>query len=418
MELKKNFDFRTRMAFFENFLITRFAFKSKRPFSKLIIGIAISGIALGLSVMICSVSIMNGFQSTIKNKLRGFSGDLVISLFSLNESPENDPFILESSKIVQMRKISGVESVSGFATKAGIISYKGDIEGIIFKGISTQNQLQFFTDRLISGFGLVLPRDSISSQVLLSNAIAKSLNIFVGDKITINFIQEPIRKRRLTVTGIYDLGMDELDKVYLVGDLRLIQRLNNWKSAQIGGLEINFKKEAPNLQIVDQLSKILPLRLRIFPINQIYPQLFDWLSLTEVNVKVIIILMLLVGGINMISALLIMILERTATIGILKAIGATNGQISKVFLGIASYLIIFGIALGDFLGIGFCYLQNKYHFIKLNQETYYMAYVPIQFSWYSTIALNLGTFSVCLIMILVPSILVGRINPVKAIRFR
>jgi lipoprotein-releasing system permease protein len=406
------------MALFENFLIQRFAYKSKRPFSKLIIGIAIAGIALGLSVMIGSITIMNGFQSTIKDKVRGFSGDLQVSLFSLNESPENEPFILDRGDLRKMRALPGVVDVSGFATKAGILTFKGNIEGVVLKGLSTESQTRFFQEKLIQGNTLVLSPDSICSDILVPKVIARLLNIHVGDKILLYFIQEPLRKRKLTVKGIYDLGMDELDKVYVIGDLRLIQRLNDWTKGQIGGLEVNIQDSKKTDWTKSEVNKILPIRLKVFTVGQVYPQLFDWLSLTEVNVRVILVLMLLVGGINMISALLIMILERTSTIGILKALGADNGQISRIFLGIALFLISIGIFLGDLLGIGFCIFQEKTHFIKLNQEVYYMAYVPVQFSWLSILALNLGTFLVCLMMILGPSVLVGRINPVKAIRFR
>lgn len=406
------------MAIFENFLIQRFAYKSKRPFSKLIIGIAIAGIALGLSVMISSVTIMDGFQSTIKDKVRGFSGDLQVSLFSLNESPENEPFIIDKTDLKRVKGISGVNSVSGFATKPCIITFKGNIEGVVLKGLSEPDQTRFFRERLIEGKSLELSKDSISNDILVPKVIARALNIQTGDKILLYFIQEPLRKRKLTVKGIYDLGMDDLDKVYVVGDMRVIQRLNDWTPYQIGGVEIKIEDPQKTEWTKTEVNKILPIRLKVFTVAQLYPQLFDWLNLTEVNVRVILILMLLVGGINMISALLIMILERTSTIGILKALGADNNQISRIFLGIALFLVSLGILLGDIIGIGFCLFQEKTHFIKLNQDVYYMSYVPVQFSWISIIALNFGTFLVCLIMILGPSVLVGRINPVKAIRFR
>ncbi len=406
------------MSFFEIFLTQRFAYKSKRPFSKLIVFIAIAGISLGLSVMISSVAIMNGFQTTIKDKVRGFSGDLQVSLFSLNESPESEPFRIDRNDLKKINSIKEVSEVSGFATKAGILAYKGNIEGIVLKGISTESQARFFQDRILEGKSLNITADTLSGAILIPKVIARILNIRVGDRVLLYFIQEPLRKRKLTVAGIYDLGMDELDKVYIIGDLRLVQRLNDWTPDQIGGLEVGLKEAKFINKVKPELGRILPLRLKIFTINQIFPQLFDWLSLTEVNVQVILVLMLLVGGINMISALLILILERTTTIGILKALGADNLQISKIFLGIAAYLIVIGIGLGDIIGIGFCYFQDKTHFIRLNQDIYYMSYVPIRFSFLSILALDLGTLLVCFIMILGPSILIGRINPVKAIRFR
>ncbi len=406
------------MSYFEIFLTRRFAYKSKRPFSKLIVSIAIASIALGLSVMISSVAIMGGFQSTIKDKLRGFTGDFIISLFSLNDSPENEPFVIDKATLTTIAKEKEIKDVSGFATKAGILSFKGNIEGIVLKGISSKSQAGYFEEKLIQGRTLTLPLDSTSDEILVPKVIASDLNIQIGDRIVLNFIQEPIRKRKLKVVGIYDLGMDELDKIYVIGDIKIIQRLNDWNFNEIGGLQVNLKQAESKDKMKARLETLLPLHLKIFTVNQIYSQIFDWLNLTRVNIKVILILMLLVGGINMISALLILILEKTSTIGILKALGANNEQISKVFLGIALFLISIGLIFGDILGIGFCLLQSKYHFIKLNQDIYYMAFVPIQFSWISIIALNLGTLFVCFIMILGPSILVSRINPVKAIRFR
>ena len=408
------------MSFFESFLTQRFTFKSKKPFSTLIVGIAVAGISLGLSVMISSVAIMNGFQSTIKNKVRGFSGDLIISYFSLNESPENEPFVMNESDLGKIRKLPSLESASAFATKAAILSFKGEIEGIVLKGLSTQDQENFFKEHMLQGKIFPMLPKKVSYQILIPHYIAQELGIHVGDALILNFFkdQEPIRKRKVIVSGIYDLGMDELDKVFIIGDMKMIQDLNSWNSTQIGGIQIHLKNAGVEDSVQHQLSQFLPLRMKIFKINQLYPQLFDWLSLTEVNVKVILILMLLVGGINMISALLILILERTSTIGILKSLGANSTQISKIFLGMGLFLIGIGVILGDILGIGFCLFQSSTHFIKLNQDIYYMAYVPIQISGWSILALNLGTIITCFLMILGPTWLIGRINPVKAIRFR
>lgn len=406
------------MSFFEVFVARRFTFQAKRPFSKLIVNIAIAGIALGLAVMICSVAIMAGFKGTIRDKVRGFGGDLQISRLNENGNYENAPFRWGKALQLKTAVIPGVKNMSAFASIAGIMSQHSEIEGVLLKGMSADYNRSFYEERLLSGKGLDLRADTLSTDIMVPRLIASHLRLVIGDQVIMYFIQNPVRTRRLRVVGIYELGMNELDKNFILGDIRLVRKLKDWAPELCAGVQIDIADFARLETTQKQLNKVMPLTLKVYTIRQLYTQLFDWLSLTDVNVQVILVLMLLVAGINMVSALLIMILERTATIGILKALGSTDGAIRKIFLGVAVYLIGLGMLLGNIIGLGFCLLQQKYQLIGLDAETYYMSYVPIRISLLSVAEINAGTLVVCMLMLLVPSYLVTRINPIKAIRFK
>lgn len=406
------------MSFFEVFVARRFTFQAKRPFSKLIVNIAIAGIALGLAVMICSVAIMAGFKGTIRDKVRGFGGDLQISRLNENGNYENAPFRWGKALQLKTAGIPGVKNMSAFASIAGIMSQHSEIEGVLLKGMSADYNRSFYEERLLSGRGLDLRADTLSTDIMVPRLIASHLRLVTGDQVIMYFIQNPVRTRRLRVVGIYELGMNELDKNFILGDIRLVRKLKDWAPELCAGVQIDIADFARLETTQKQLNKVMPLTLKVYTIRQLYTQLFDWLSLTDVNVQVILVLMLLVAGINMVSALLIMILERTATIGILKALGSTDGAIRKIFLGVAVYLIGLGMLLGNIIGLGFCLLQQKYQLIGLDAETYYMSYVPIRISLLSVAEINAGTLVVCMLMLLVPSYLVTRINPIKAIRFK
>lgn len=406
------------MSFFEFFIASRFTFQAKKRFSKLIVNIAIIGIALGVAVMICSVAIMAGFKGTIRDKVRGFGGDLQISRLNENGSYENAPFHWDQVLKTKTAAISGVSSMTPTASIAGILSLNGEIEGVLLKGLSPDYNRSFFQDKLVSGKGLDFKSDTLSLDILVPRVIASRLKLKTGDHVIMYFIQNPVRIRKLHVVGIFDLGMDELDKTFILGDIRLVRKLKNWNSDLCAGVQIDLTDFNQLDKTQKQLNRVMPVSLKVYSIRQLYAQLFDWLSLTDVNVQVILVLMLLVAGINMISALLIMILERTATIGILKALGSSDLAIRKIFLGVAIYLIGLGMLIGNLIGLGFCFLQSSYKLISLNAETYYMAYVPIRISWLSVFEINAGTLVVCVLMLLLPSYLITRINPIKAIRFK
>ncbi|MEJ6979327.1 FtsX-like permease family protein [Pedobacter sp. P351] len=401
------------------FIAQRITFKSKRTFSKLSVRIAILGIMLSLSVMILAVAVVKGFKTEIREKIRGFSGDILLIKYDLNSSYENSPFVLNSDTLKKIEALPQVQYAQPYAIKPGIINTDNEIEGVVFKGVDKSFHWDFFKKILVKG-RVIDFKDSIAAkkQILVSQHIANRLGLKVGDDFLMYFIQESLRRRPFKIVGIYDLGVEEVDKTYVIGDLSIIKKLNNWEDNQVGGYEIRVKEFGKLDQTSNEVSDLINFRLRSFSITEWYTTIFQWLSLLDINTQVILILMLAVAVINMISALLIIILERTNMIGILKALGSSNWSIQKIFLSNAAYLIGFGLLLGNALGIGLGLLQAYTHLFKLDQASYYMSFVPVQLEWLDIVFLNIGTLIVCLVVLIIPSMLVTRISPVKAIAFK
>ncbi len=404
---------------FSYFVANRITFKSKRTFSKLIVRIAIIGIMLGLGIMILSLAIVRGFKQEIREKIRGFSGDLEVIKFDLNNSNENSPF--PESKIFTHQALANhlISKIMPFATKPGIIKVNNEIEGVVLKGVDKNYDWSFLNKNLVAGKVLDFT-DTLESkkQLLVSNVTADRLKLKVGDKVIMYFVQDPIRARSFTVKGIYSTDIEDVDKTFVIGDLSIIRRLNNWKPDEIGGYEIKVADFDRLKEATDVIDSLLPLVLKSYTVIDNYPTIFAWLGLLDGNTNVVLVLMTIVAVINMISALLIMILERTSMIGILKAMGATNESIQAVFFNSAFYLIGLGMLLGNIFGIGIGLLQSHTHILKLDQASYYMNFVPIQFNWEDLILVNIGTLGICMLAMVVPSMLVAKITPVKAIRFK
>lgn len=411
---------------FELFIAKRVSVKAKRSFSRLIVVIAITGITLGLGVMISAFAIVTGFKSTIRDKIVGFSGHIQVNHikvnpFDLNTSFENFPVDTynEQGKLkLNVNSFPGLEQVQAYATKPGIISTGDEIEGVVLKGVGPEYRWDYLKEHLISGR---LPRysfDSLSLEVLVSGTIASRLKLETGDDFLIYFVQDPPRPRKLRISGIYQTGLEDLDKMYIIGDLKLVQRLNNWDNLQAGGYEIFIKETSQLEKMTDLIHTGVAENLQAYSVEELNIMIFEWLSLLDINAQVILVLMLLVAGINMVSALLIMILERTNMIGTLKALGSSNISIRKIFIYQSGYLLGLGVLLGNILGLGFCILQEKYRLIGLDQTNYYMDYVPVELHAWHVILLNACTIVVCLIMLIVPSMLATRISPVKAIQFK
>lgn len=406
---------------FELFIAKRVSVKARRTFSRLIVIIGITGIALGLAVMISAFGILNGFKNTIRNKVVGFTGHIQVSRFDLNTSYENTPVqVVDSSGNLKLHieDFPGVERAQIYATKPGIISAGDEIEGVVLKGVGSRYDWNYLKSHLVSGEIPSYAGDSLSEDILLSQTIAERLKLEAGDDLLMYFVQEPLRRRKLHIRGIYQTGLEDLDKLYVIGDLKLIQRLNNWDSTQAGGYELFIGDISRLEELTLQVHQNIDEELQAYSVEELYPLIFEWLSLLDKNAIVLLVLMLLVAGINMISALLIMILERTNMIGILKALGADNTRIRRIFIYNAIYLTGIGMLIGNVAGVGFCMLQEKFHVIGLDQTNYYVDYVPIDLSALSVVLLNLCTFVVCVLMLIVPSMLVSRVSPVKAIRFK
>lgn len=374
---------------------------------------------LGLGVMILSIAVVKGFKREIKDKARGFDGDIKIVKYDSNSSYENSSFLNDSAFVKVTKSNPIIAHIMPIATKPGIIKVNDEIEGVVLKGVDKTYDWTFLKSNLVAG-KVIDFTDTVKSktQLMISDVTASRLKLKVGDKILMYFIQQRLRKWPFKIVGIFNSSIEEIDKTYVVGNLALIKRLNNWQSTEIGGYEIKISNFDQLPAATEFVNYNLPQTLRAFTVIDNYPTLFEWLKLLDVNAQVMLVLMVIVAVINMISALLIMILERTTMIGLFKAMGAGNWSIQKVFLYNASYIIGLGLILGNTLGIGLSVFQFNTHFFKLDPASYYMNFVPIELDWIDVALLNVGTMVICLLVLIIPSMLVSRISPVKAIRFK
>jgi len=379
---------------------------------------SVLAIALGVAVMILSMAIVKGFKQEIREKVRAFSGDVQVLKNDLNYSLENSSFNLSKSVLEELQSDSSLLSVQAFATKPGIIKVNNEIEGVVLKGIDDSYSAKSIQSILVSGRSINFA-DTVQAQkeILISTHTARLLHVKVGDDFVMYFVQEPLRKRKFTVVGVYNLGVEEVDNSYVIGSLSLIRRLNNWSDSQVGGYEIRLKDFNRLEERAAAIHQSLPIESKAFTVKELYPTIFQWLSLLDINTQVVFALMLAVALINMVSALLIMILERTTFIGLLKALGSSNWAIRKLFLYQAVFIIGLGLLLGNVLGLGIGFMQQYTHVLPLDEASYYMNFVPIQLEWMDVIWINLGTLSICLLVLLLPSLLISRIVPVKALRF-
>ncbi len=399
------------------FIAQRLIGKNEHRFSKPVIRIAITAIALSLTVMLLSIAIITGFQNEITSKVIGFSSHIQVSNFSNGNSYESTLLKNTDSLKTSLSSVEGIKHIQTYATKAGIIKTEEEIQGVVLKGVGNDFEDSFLQSILMEGQIPSFGEATKSKEVVLSLAIARQLNLNVGDDFQMYFIQQPVRVRQFKIAGIYDSGVAEFDDRLVIGDIGHIQKLNKWSSKDAGGLEIQLHS-FDNLDEISQLIySNIGFDLNAKTVIDNNPQLFDWLELQNMNVRVILILMLIVGAINMVTALFILILEQTQLIGTLKALGSQNWHIRKVFIYHSLYLILKGIFWGNVVGIGLCLIQKHFQIIELDKSTYYMSFVPIDINLLHILALNLGTFTICWLILIIPSYLISKINPIKAIRF-
>ncbi len=398
------------------FIARRLAIKSEHTFSKLIVRIAIAGVMLSLAVMILSLAIIKGFKTEIQDKVRGFIGDVQIYRYDLNGSFEKSPFVPNDTTLNYLKTNDQIKAYSPFATKPAIISANNEVEGINFKGIDATYDWQFINKHLVSG--KIIDFKDARPQILISSYTAQRLRLKVGDKFLMHFVQNPPKRRKFTLVGTYNIGIENIDKSFVIGDINVVRSVNNWDANQMGGIEVSVKDFAHLDSAADAIYNNLEMKLKSRSVKESTPEIFNWLSLLDVNTKVLLVLMMIVGVINMITALLIMILERTNMIGLLKAVGASNFSVMKIFLYNALYLVGIGLVLGNLLGLGLAALQHYTHVFKLEQSNYYLDYVPVQVHAVDVLLLNIATLVVCFSVLIVPAMLVGSISPLKAIRFK
>lgn len=396
-----------------------------REVSKPAVRIAMLGIAIGLAIMIVSIAVVIGFKHQVRDKVVGIGSDIVISNFEAQNTYETSPIVANDSLFAQLQTLEGVRHLQRYSTKPGMIMTDTDFEGMVLKGISTEYDLSFIKRHLVEG-EIPLFTDTVASQqVLISQTNALKLKLKVGDKIYTYFVDDDhIRARRLTIAGIYQTNFTTYDELFLISDLYTVNRLNNWKADQVSGVEIQVNdydkledvRELVHEKVDVQTDKYGGIYFTQ-SIEDLHPEIFAWLGLLDMNVWVILILMIGVAGFTMISGLLIIILERTNMIGVLKALGANNWSIRNIFLNFSMFLIGKGMLIGNVIGLLLCFLQYQFHIIKLDPSTYYVSYVPIEMNWGIFILLNICTFIVSVLMLIGPSYLIAHIHPAKSIRF-
>ena len=393
----------------------------KSSISSPIIKIAIAAISLGVIIMMIAIATGAGLQDKIRSKMSGFKGHIQITNYDNNNSDISIvPVNKNQNFYPNFSTVEGIKNVQVFANQVGLIRTKTDFEGIVFKGVSTDYDWSFFQEYLIEGklpdFNQKRTRD-----VLLSKTLMNRLQLSLNDTINVTFFKNERSKlpsnRKLVITGIYNTGFLEFDKNMMIGDLRQVQGLNKWNENQVGGFEILLDNFDDLPKKWKEVYQEIDATLDAQTIISSYPAIFEWIQLFDNNIWFIIIIMILVAGINMITALLVLILERVQMVGILKAMGSSNWSIRKIFLYNASYLIFVGLFWGNIIGLTLLLLQKYFGFLSLDPETYYVSQVPVSIDLVTIIFLNIGTLVLCFLMLIIPSIIITKIQPSKSIRF-
>ncbi len=401
-----------------------FGKEGKRRATPPVIRIALAGIALGLAVMILSVAIVVGFKKEVREKVIGFGAHIQVTNFDSNTSYEASPIAVSDTLMKELSAFPGIRHVERFATKLGILKTERDFQGIVLKGVDEDYDWTFFQENLKEGRVLSIQPDKNSTEVILSRHLSDLLELNVGDSFLAYFVGEEVRARKFTIVGIYETGFLDYDKLFVIADIKQIRRLNHWEADQVSGLELRVS----DYERLDPIAEALYFHLSerqdrngnsfyTRSIKELNPMIFNWLDILDINVVVILALMLAVAGFTMISGLLIIILERTQMIGILKALGESDTSIRKIFLYVSFFLIGKGMLWGNAIGLSICWLQSRFHLLKLDASVYYLDAVPIHLSPQAFILLNVGTLVASMLMMLGPSYLITKIDPAKSIRF-
>lgn len=383
--------------------------------------IAVVSIALGVLVMVMAVCILRGFQGEIASKVVGFGSHLTVSNFASSPAYQEEPIVLDSTLVERIQRVPGVRHIQYFATKGGMVKTADQIYGIMFRGLSADYDTTFFASNLVEGRLPVLSGASgetgTSTDVLVSSTIASRLRLKVGDKMRTYFWGgDTPRSRAFTVCGIYNTDLTEFDELYVVGDLRQVQRLNEWEANQVGGYEVLVDNFDRLDDIARNVERELPYDYSVQTIREANPALFAWLDLLNSNITLILVIMSLVCAVAIVSALLIMIFEKGRTIGLLKALGATNASVRRIFLIKASRLIAEGILIGDAVALALCVVQQRWQVVKLDAESYSMTHVPVDIDPMIFLLVSLGTLVACLLALLLPAAYISHITPAQAVK--
>ena len=391
----------------------------KSTVSSPIIKISVSSIVIGIVMMVISISSSVGLQNTIQTKVSSFFGHISISNFENNSSISSlKPIKIDLKKEVLIKnpKISNIQYV---AYKSGLIINKKSFEGVIFKGISSNFDWSVFSNYIIDG-NVVNTTNEITNDVIISEYLSKKLSLEVNQKFKTTFFKSNSilapNERIFKVVGIYKSGFNEFDEVYFIGDIRHIQKMNKWQMDEIGSIEVIIENFDEIDNVTQQLYDETSSALNVLSIKERFPEIFNWIALFDINVLLIIIIMILVGGINMITALLVTVLEKASLIGVLKTLGSSNNSIRSIFLINGTYLISLGMIIGNLISILIIFLQNKTGLINLDPETYYVSELPFDFNFSSILFLNIGVLVLCFLMLILPSLVITKISPSESVK--
>jgi len=395
-----------------------------RNISSSLVNVAVFGIALCIAVMIVSVAILTGFKKEIRNKVIGFGSHIQIVNYDANSSYETKPISYNQEFLPELKATPGIRHVQEFATKAGIIKTGKDIQGVVLKGVGPDFDWSFFKKNLVEGKTFKVVNSVKTNEVLISKYISKLLKLKLGDDFAMYFVQDPPRVRKFKICGIYETSVEEMDKIFVLADIGHVRKLNDWTDDQVSGFEINVgdfdKIDEMAMRVNDIVGYSFTEQgtsLRVKSIKDIYPQIFDWLNLQDMNVLIILVLMLAVSAFNMISGLLILILDRTNMIGILKALGSSNKSVRQIFIFESGFLIFKGLFWGNLIGIGLCVFEQYTGIFKLDAASYYIDHVPVNISVWYLAALNFGTIVITILMLIIPSYIVSKFSPAETIRY-
>ena len=406
-----------------SFIARRIAFNQQRSFSRFIIRLSIAATVISVAVMIITLSFVNGFQETVSGKVFSFWGHLRVGYRQPMKATiaEEEPIRTNDSLVNSIKAMPHVKTVHPFATKYAILKTSEEMEGVLVKGLDTEYDTTHFRPFMMEGRWIRFNDSTYSREIIVSSATARQINLKLNDRVLIYFIRPDgtMRPDKLTIVGIYKTGIEQYDKTFAIGDMKLIRRLNSWGDNEIGGYEIFLD----NYELMDELSYSIFENENFPPLwetktsREIYPEIFDWLDIQDTNQNILIAIMTIIAVINLITCLIILVLERLRMIGILKALGSSNWNVQKVFLYHSAIITLTGIIVGTLFALGLLWLQQTTGFINLPEDAYYMDKASVKILWWQVALVIGGTLLVSTLVLLIPSIIVRRVKPIRAIRF-
>lgn len=402
-----------------HFLLAHRILKDKgHRFSRPIVSLSVMGVSLGLIIMMIAIAITSGYKQEIRNKVVGMGAHIRISHYDQNYSFEQVPFDKNQPFLKELSRNPEIVSLQNFATKVGIVKTADQVEGIVLKGVDASFNQSLFGRNIVEGESLHLTDTVADNHIVVSKRMASKLQLRVGDKVRTYFVQDPPRSRSFQISGIYETGLPEYDNMFALVDLRHVQKLNDWTADQISGVEILLQDYDKIDEMGDYVHHRVGYELKAETIKQIYPEIFQWIELFDTNVAVLLIITTCVCLVTMMSIFFIIMLEQTQTVGIIKSLGMKTKDVVRTFIMVAGNILLKGMLIGDAVALAFGFLQQRFHFIKLNPDTYYVSYVPIHFHPVAVLLLNVGVFFICMLVLVLPAWVVSKkITPVNAVRW-